>query len=221
MDDLSRKKSLSQALQVDYHLKPSVERCDSLQVRLNDMVNKDCSMKSFLREIESKLYIIEKNQQAMLKLLESSVDNEGNSKNLVNTEVVRRNDSIIMERELFTGKRESGNYGIYANISKSDEEEKRKLHCMDELTKTCNVYQIAKRKSFILRDEVYTSITDAIKMPKIMYSPNNSLRTAASPSIFATQLNDATVRNFEQCSLALIYQPIINFLKMLKMQLYV
>ncbi|OZC12897.1 hypothetical protein X798_00532 [Onchocerca flexuosa] len=102
-------------------------------------------MKSFLREIESKLYIIEKNQQAMLKLLESSVDNEGNSKNLGNTEVVRRNDSIIMERELFTGKRESGNYGIYANISKSDEEEKRKLHCLDELTKTCNVYQIAKR----------------------------------------------------------------------------
>uniref|UniRef100_A0A8R1U0B4 TRPM SLOG domain-containing protein n=1 Tax=Onchocerca volvulus TaxID=6282 RepID=A0A8R1U0B4_ONCVO len=201
MDDLSRKKSLSQALQVDYHLKPSVERCDSLQVRLNDMVNKDCNMKSFLREIESKLYIIEKNQQAMLKLLESSVDNEGNSKNLENTEVVRRNDSNIMEKELLTEKRELGNYGIYANTSNSDVEEKRKPHCMGEFPKTYNVYQIAKRKSFILRDEIYTSITDAIKMPKIMYAPKfNSVRTAASPSVFATRFDDATARNFEQVS---------------------
>lgn len=130
-------------------------RCDSLQVRLNDMVNKDCNMKSFLREIESKLYIIEKNQQAMLKLLESSVDNEGNSKNLENTEVVRRNDSNIMEKELLTEKRELGNYGIYANTSNSDVEEKRKPHCMGEFPKTYNVYQIAKRlarKCFVTRN---------------------------------------------------------------------
>uniref|UniRef100_A0A1I7W0K8 LSDAT_euk domain-containing protein n=1 Tax=Loa loa TaxID=7209 RepID=A0A1I7W0K8_LOALO len=37
MDDLSRKKSLSQPLQVDCHLKTAVERTDNLQVQLNDM----------------------------------------------------------------------------------------------------------------------------------------------------------------------------------------
>ncbi|KAM3721127.1 Transient receptor potential channel [Dirofilaria immitis] len=195
MDDLSRKKSLSQTLQVDYHLKPSIERSDSLQVRLNDMVNKDCNMKSFLREIESKLYIIEKNQQAMLKLLQNSIDNEGNSENLPNTEVVRKNDRSVMEKKALTGKREL--FGIYANLSNSDEE-KKKLHCTDEFSE--NVYQITKRRSFILRDEVYTSITDTIKMPKVMHAPDGSVRTAASPNVLATQFSDAAIKNLDEVS---------------------
>lgn len=113
-------------------------RSDNLQIQLNDIVNEDCNMKSFMREIESKLCIIEKNQQAMLKLLQSSVDKEGNSKNLLNKkELVRINDSNVT--------RKKGSVGMYANINTSDEEEIRKLNYMDELSETRNICQITER----------------------------------------------------------------------------
>ncbi|CAG9531100.1 unnamed protein product [Cercopithifilaria johnstoni] len=198
MDDFSRKKSLSQALQVDY-LKTAVDRNDSLQVQLNDIVNEDCNMKSFLREVESKLYVIEKNQQAMLKLLQSSTDKERSSKNLINNvEAINRNDLNVMGKKSLIKKR--GSVEMYANINSSDDNEIRKLHYMDELSETRNIHQITKRTSFILRDEVYTSITDTIKMPKILYAPDDSVQPAASPGILATQLNDAALRNFEEVS---------------------
>lgn len=53
------------------------------------------------------------------------------------------------------------------------------------------------KRSFILRDEVYTSITDTIEMPKVLYAPDGSIQPAASPSILATQLDDTALRNFE------------------------
>ncbi|MCP9260167.1 Transient receptor potential cation channel subfamily M member [Dirofilaria immitis] len=230
MDDLSRKKSLSQTLQqrlcrlaitlvqknVSCKMNKEVAISDSLQVRLNDMVNKDCNMKSFLREIESKLYIIEKNQQAMLKLLQNSIDNEGNSENLPNTEVVRKNDRSVMEKKALTGKREL--FGIYANLSNSDEEKKnctvqmnfqkmstrlRKdlyFHWNILTEKKHGLEVLSFRRSFILRDEVYTSITDTIKMPKVMHAPDGSVRTAASPNVLATQFSDAAIKNLDEVS---------------------
>ncbi|KAL3998389.1 Ion transport family protein [Acanthocheilonema viteae] len=196
MDDFSRKKSLSQPLQVDY-LKTAVERTDSLQVQLNDIVSEDCNMKLFLREIESKLCVIANNQQAIFKLLQSSTDKEGNSRNLLNSiEAVRINDlgeSLMRTR---------GSVGMCANNNNNDDEEIRKLHYMDELPKTRDIYQITKsfRRSFILRDEVYTSITDTIKMPKVQYSPDGSVPPTASSSIHATLLDNTTLRNSKKVS---------------------
>ncbi|VIO96455.1 Uncharacterized protein BM_BM4357 [Brugia malayi] len=197
MDDLSRKKSLSQPLQVDYELKTAAERTGSLQAQLNDMVNEDCSIKSFLREIESKLYIIETNQQAMLKLLQSSADKEANYNNLPsNTEAIRKKNLSVMRKKILAEKRES--VGKYANISSSDDEE-----CMRytyKLPEARNIYQITKRRSFILRDEVYTSITDTIEMPKVLYALDDPVQRAASPSIRATQLGNMAFKNLEKVS---------------------
>lgn len=117
-------------------------RTDNLQVQSNDVVNEDCNIKSFLRDIESKLCVIEKNQQAMLKLLQSST--KENSKDLPNNiEVLRRNDLSVMRKTSLTGKREST--GMCANISSSDDEEIRKLYYTDELPETHNICQITKR----------------------------------------------------------------------------
>ncbi|EJW79617.1 hypothetical protein WUBG_09473, partial [Wuchereria bancrofti] len=195
MDDLSRKKSLSQPLQVDYELKTAAERTDSLQAQLNDMVNEDCSIKSFLREIESKLYVIETNQQAMLKLLQSSTDKEAKYNNLPsNTEAIRRKNLSIMGKKFLTEKRES--IGKYANISSSDDEEcMRYIHKLPEAR---NIYQITKRRSFLLRDEVYTSITDTIETPKVLYALDGPVQRTTSPSIRATQLDNIAFENFEK-----------------------
>uniref|UniRef100_A0A158Q738 LSDAT_euk domain-containing protein n=1 Tax=Elaeophora elaphi TaxID=1147741 RepID=A0A158Q738_9BILA len=199
MDDLSRKKSLSQPLQVDRYLKTATDRSDSLQVQLNGMINEDCNtsnMKLFLREIESKLCIIEKNQQAMFKLLQSSTDKEGNSENLLNSvEAIRRNTRVVGKKSLIR-KRESA--GMYADINSNNGEEIGKVHYPDELSETRKIYKFTERKSFLLRDEVYTSITDTIEMPKILYTPGGSVEPSISPGIPATHFNNTALRNFDE-----------------------
>lgn len=114
-------------------------RSDSLQVQLNDLGNEDCNMKSFLREIESKLCALEKNQQAILKLLQSSTDKEENSKNSAE---VRGNDLSVRGKKFLIEKR--GPVAMCANINRSDDKEIKKLHYMDELPEMPNVYQITQ-----------------------------------------------------------------------------
>uniref|UniRef100_A0A915PI99 TRPM SLOG domain-containing protein n=1 Tax=Setaria digitata TaxID=48799 RepID=A0A915PI99_9BILA len=205
MDDLSRKKIISQTVQTDYHLKTAVERTNSLQLRLNSLVNEDCNMKSFLREIEAKLYVIEKNQQAMLKILQNSAENERNSKNSSGTaKAERMNYQNVTEQKSLIEQMESE---MHSNGSSGDEERSRRLQHRDELSEVRKVHEITK-KSFILRDEVYTSITDTIEMPKVLRYPDDSFRPVASPGVPAAEFGDATHRNFEEVPNCRIRPPL-------------
>lgn len=78
-----------------------------------------------------------------------------------------------------------------------------KRNISTEILDELEVLFFSSRKSFILRNEVYTSITDTIRMPKVLQAPDNSVQPVATPSILATQLDDRALRNVEEVEFVL------------------
>lgn len=74
------------------------------------------------------------------------------------------------------------------------------------LSKICLFFYF--RRSAIFRDEVYTSITDTIEMPKVFFTSNDSLQHTAtsSPNIFATtKLNHSAFRHLHEVGSTCLY----------------
>ncbi|KHN79108.1 Transient receptor potential channel [Toxocara canis] len=93
MDDLSRKKFISEALKSETRLQTTAERTEIMYSRLSEMMNDEWNLKSTVWDIESRLDSIEKNQRDIMEMLHTQSMTRANVQGSVEQRrCIRRNE---------------------------------------------------------------------------------------------------------------------------------
>uniref|UniRef100_F1KTF4 Transient receptor potential channel n=1 Tax=Ascaris suum TaxID=6253 RepID=F1KTF4_ASCSU len=198
MDDLSRKKLISEALNSETRLQNTAERAEIMYSRLNEMMNEEWNLKSAVWEIESRLENIEKNQRDIIAILKA--------RSTMGTDVdaVR----IDQKRSQFTSRHTTKRQRAASMVCGDTTEDDLEANGYESPASLPEKQTSFPRRRYIRRNEAYTSITDAIKLlsPVPTDAEANFETPSAKPSFVLRQ--NEMLRNYEEAS-SLITSEII------------